>query len=248
VESQGNAGQSTKYEAASYQLVDEGNAYFLVKRLMDIVISSILLILFSPIFFLISLLIYIYSPGPIIFSQERVGAKRVNKDGNIIWVRETFICYKFRTMKVNSDSSIHESYVRALIENDEKKMAALQGGSNKIKKLIQDPRITRPGKILRKLSLDELPQFWNVLRGDMSLVGPRPAIPYEVNMYRPWYQHRLEAKPGITGLQQVTARSTVDFEQQVLLDLEYIQNRSIWMDIKIMIKTPLVVLSTKGAE
>jgi lipopolysaccharide/colanic/teichoic acid biosynthesis glycosyltransferase len=127
-------------------------------------------------------------------------------------------------------------------------MSALQGESTQIRKLVNDPRVTRPGKLLRKLSLDELPQFWNVLRGDMSVVGPRPAIPYEVKMYKPWHRRRLDAQPGITGLQQIIARSTADFDQQVQLDIKYIEHQSIWQDIIIILKTPFVILSTKGAE
>jgi lipopolysaccharide/colanic/teichoic acid biosynthesis glycosyltransferase len=151
-------------------------------------------------------------------------------------------------MKLNADSSIHRAYVQALITNDEERMTALQGEATEIRKLIHDSRIIRPGIILRKLSLDELPQLWNVLRGDMSLVGPRPAIPYEVEVYQPWHLGRFQAQPGISGLQQVKARCTSDFDQQVRLDLEYIQNQSMWLDLKIILQTPLVIFSTKGAR
>ena len=150
-------------------------------------------------------------------------------------------------MKINADPLIHQAYVSALIANDQKQMTALQGKATQTRKLIHDSRIIRPGHILRKLSLDELPQLWNVLRGDMSLVGPRPAISYEVEMYKPWHLGRLQAQPGITGLQQVVARSTSDFDQQVRLDVEYIQNQSLWLDLKIMLQTPLAIISTKGA-
>ena len=150
-------------------------------------------------------------------------------------------------MKLNADPSIHQAYIKALIENDENQMAALQGQVTEVRKLVQDPRIIRPGFLLRKLSLDELPQFWNVLLGDMSLVGPRPAIPYEVDMYKTWHLRRLEAQPGITGLQQVTARSTADFDQQVKLDIEYVEKQSFLFDLMIIFKTPLVVFSTRGA-
>jgi lipopolysaccharide/colanic/teichoic acid biosynthesis glycosyltransferase len=151
-------------------------------------------------------------------------------------------------MHIGADSSVHQAYVKALIENDHEAMAILQGNATNLRKLIQDARITRPGKLLRKLSLDELPQLWNVLRGDMSLVGPRPAIPYEVQMYKPWHLQRLKAQPGLTGLQQVMARSTVGFDQQVLLDVNYIDQQSLWLDIKIILLTPFVILSTRGAE
>jgi lipopolysaccharide/colanic/teichoic acid biosynthesis glycosyltransferase len=151
-------------------------------------------------------------------------------------------------MRIDSDSSLHQAYMKALIDNDQKKMDELQGQDTKIRKLIRDPRITRPGRILRKLSLDELPQFWNVLRGDMSLIGPRPAIPYEVELYKSWYLRRLEAQPGLSGLQQVAARSTFDFDHQMRLDIEYIENQSLWLDLKLILKTPLVVIATKGAQ
>jgi lipopolysaccharide/colanic/teichoic acid biosynthesis glycosyltransferase len=222
--------------------------YYVFKRVIDITIAATLLVLLSPLLLLISLAIAIYSPGPIFFLQKRVGAKRVLRGKITYWKKEIFNCYKFRTMKVNADPAIHEAFVQALINNDTQKMSELQGESTEVRKLVRDPRVTRPGRLLRKLSLDELPQFWNVLRGDMSLVGPRPAIPYEVDMYKPWHKRRLEAQPGITGLQQVTARSAEDFDQQVRLDLEYIENQSIWLDFKIIIMTRVVILSTKGAE
>ncbi len=222
--------------------------YFFFKRLVDIVFSLVVLIVLSPLFLLIGLVIALYSPGPVFFLQERVGARRVKKAGQLVWMRETFKCYKFRTMRVNADTAIHEAYVRALIENDHDKMAELQGEKTEVRKLVKDSRVTAPGKILRKLSLDELPQFINVLIGEMSVVGPRPAIPYEVDMYKPWHLHRLEAQPGITGLQQVTARSTADFDQQVRLDIDYVERQSFWLDTTIILKTPFVILSARGAE
>lgn len=221
--------------------------YYFAKRLMDIILAATLLLLFLPLMLCIAILIFIYSPGPIFFKQERVGAKKLVRDGHFYWKKVNFQCYKFRTMRVNADTTVHQAYVKALIENDEDKMTALQGAPTQPRKLVNDSRLIRPGKILRKLSLDELPQFWNVLRGDMSLVGPRPAIPYEVEMYKYWHRRRLEAQPGITGLQQITARSTADFDQQIQFDIEYIQKQSLWLDIKIMIKTPFAVILTKGA-
>jgi lipopolysaccharide/colanic/teichoic acid biosynthesis glycosyltransferase len=127
-------------------------------------------------------------------------------------------------------------------------MDTIQGGKIEVRKLVHDSRIIGPGWFLRKSSLDELPQLWNVLRGEMSLVGPRPAIPYEVEMYEPWHLRRLEAQPGLTGLQQVTARCTADFDQQVHMDIEYIEKQSFWFDIKIILQTPLAVISTRGAH
>jgi lipopolysaccharide/colanic/teichoic acid biosynthesis glycosyltransferase len=227
---------------------EDRNVYYIVKRIIDFIFAFILLLLLFPVMLFIAIAIFIYSPGPIFFKQERVGARRQLSGGNSYWKRVNFQCYKFRTMKVNADPSLHQAYVKALIENDEARMTAIQGAPTQPRKLVNDPRIIRPGKFLRKLSLDELPQFWNVLRGDMSLVGPRPAIPYEVEMYKPWHLRRLEAQPGITGLQQVTARCTTDFDRQVQYDIEYINNQSLWIDIKIILKTPLAVISTSGAH
>jgi lipopolysaccharide/colanic/teichoic acid biosynthesis glycosyltransferase len=225
----------------------ERSGYYIVKRIFDFSIALVLLVLLSPLMMLVAILIFVYSPGPIFFIQERVGAKREFKNKEVYWKKVVFRCVKFRTMKLNADSSIHQAYFKALIENDENQMAALQSQPTQVRKLVQDPRIIRPGFLLRKLSLDELPQFWNVLLGDMSLVGPRPAIPYEVEMYKPWHLRRLEAQPGITGLQQVTARSTADFDEQVKLDIEYVEKQSFLFDLMIILKTPLVVFSTKGA-
>jgi len=227
---------------------EDRNTYYLIKRLMDVVVASVLLLVLSPIMVLIAIAILLYSPGPVFFIQERVGAKRQIRGKHSYWQRVTFPCYKFRTMRIDADPSIHQAYIRALIENDHEKMNELQGQNSNVRKLVKDPRITRLGKLLRKLSLDELPQFWNVVRGDMSLVGPRPAIPYEVELYEPWYLQRLEAQPGITGLQQILARSSVDFDQQMRLDIQYIDKQSVWLDIKIILKTPFVVISAKGAE
>jgi lipopolysaccharide/colanic/teichoic acid biosynthesis glycosyltransferase len=196
---------------------------------------------------MVAILIFMYSPGPIFFTQERVGAKRHFDGKHFYWKRVNFRCYKFRTMKVNADSAIHREFVQAVIKNDQERMSAIQGETTETRKLIHDSRIIRPGVILRKWSLDELPQLWNVLRGDMSLVGPRPAIPYEVEVYQPWHMKRFQAQAGISGLQQVDARCTNDFDYQVRLDLEYIKNQSFWLDMMIILRTPLAIFSTKGA-
>ena len=228
--------------------VENRDGYYFIKRVLDFSSAAVLLVLFFPLMLLIALLIILYSPGPVFFVQERVGAKRQRLGNRLYWKKTIFRCYKFRTMRINADPSLHQAYMRALIENNQEKMAALQGQDTKIRKLVRDPRITRPGKFLRKTSLDELPQLFNVILGEMSLVGPRPAIPYEVELYKSWYMQRLEAQPGITGLQQVTARSTFDFDQQMRLDIQYIQRQSFWLDIKIMLKTPFVVITTRGAQ
>jgi len=238
-----------KYDPCALRLVTQDRSgYYAVKRMIDFMIALVLLVLLSPLMLLIALTILLYSPGPVFFVQERVGAKRQLRGKYLYWQKVTFPCYKFRTMRINADPAIHQAYIQALIENDQKQMDVLQGQTSNIRKLVRDPRITRPGKLLRKLSLDELPQFWNVLRGDMSLVGPRPAIPYEVELYAPWYMQRLEAQPGITGLQQVTARSSIDFDHQMRLDIQYIEKQSLWLDMKLILKTPFVVFSAKGAH
>ena len=241
-------------------------AYFAIKRFIDFTLALLLLIVLSPLMLVAALAIFIYSPGPIFFVQERVGAKRRYKDGRVTWEKVPFYCYKFRTMKINADSSIHQAYIKALIENDQDQMDALQNAPTVPhkslsqeeltaiqnaptvpRKLTNDSRVIAPGKLLRKMSIDELPQLLNVLRGDMSLVGPRPAIPYEVEMYKPWHLQRLHAQPGITGLQQVTARCNIEFDQQMKYDIEYVENQSLWLDIKIILKTPFAIVSTKGA-
>ncbi len=229
-------------------VVAKREAYYIAKRVLDIIVASLLLVLLFPVFLVVALVIVLYSPGPVFFVQERVGAKRQRQGDHVYWQKVNFRCYKFRTMRIDSDASLHQAYMKALIENNEEEMRKLQGQETKLRKLIRDPRITRPGRILRKLSIDELPQLWNVLRGDMSMVGPRPAIPYEVELYKPWYLRRLEAQPGITGFQQVKARATFDFDQQMRLDIEYVEKQSFWLDLKIMLMTPLVVISTKGAQ
>jgi lipopolysaccharide/colanic/teichoic acid biosynthesis glycosyltransferase len=150
-------------------------------------------------------------------------------------------------MYQDAESEMHRAYIQAFIHNDQQGMSELQNGDTEVRKLVDDPRITPLGRFLRKSSLDELPQLWNVFKGDMSLVGPRPPIPYEVEMYEPQHCRRLGTKPGITGLWQVTARSSADFDEMVSLDVEYIEHQSLWLDLKILLQTPMVVLRGKGA-
>ncbi len=222
--------------------------YYILKRLMDVICAACLLLVLSPLMAAIAVAIYLYSPGPIFFVQERIGAKRLRVGNQTFWRREPFRFYKFRTMKVNSDPSIHQKYVTALIENDKKGMVEVQGRETTVRKILNDPRLIRPGGWLRKFSLDELPQLWNVLRGDMSLIGPRPPIPYEVKVYKPWHYRRFDAQPGISGLQQVKARCNADFDDQVKLDIEYIEKQTLWLDIKIALQTPLAILLARGAH
>ncbi len=221
--------------------------YYFSKRVIDIVISILALIVVSPILLVIAILIHFDSPGPILFTQMRVGTVRYKRNGRLYWKRKEFRFYKFRTMVNKADTTPHQDLIKALINHDQQKIQELVNSNSKLIKLTNDKRITRLGHILRRSSLDELPQFWNVLRGEMSLIGPRPAIPYEVDMYKPWYFHRLEAKPGLTGLWQVEARNSCDFEEMVRLDIKYVKHQSFWLDLKIMVKTPLVIILHRGA-
>jgi lipopolysaccharide/colanic/teichoic acid biosynthesis glycosyltransferase len=228
--------------------IKDCEGYYFSKRALDIFVAMIALILLSPFLLIIAFVIMIDSRGPAIFIQERIGAQRQRGNRHPQWTPIKFNCYKFRTMMCNADPGIHKAYVHALINNDCQGMAAIQGQDTQVRKLVADPRITRVGRILRKSSMDELPQFWNILRGDMTLVGPRPPIPYEVEMYEPWHHLRLQAKPGLTGLWQVSGRSCAEFDDMVRQDLTYIQNQNFWLDLKIILKTPLAILSTKGAH
>lgn len=240
-------GVSSSNKPAELLFSKDINGYFLTKRFLDISLAVVLLIFFSPLMLILAIMIKIDSPGPVFFKQERIGSRRVLKNGIWIWEAVEFQCLKFRTMVHHADPGLHRAYVTALIKNNSKKMDEIQNGQQPVRKLVHDPRITRIGRTLRKFSLDELPQFINVLFGEMSLVGPRPAIRYEVDSYKPWHRRRLNAQPGITGLQQVKARCTADFDDQVKYDLEYIEKQSLWLDIKIMVMTPILVLKHRGA-
>lgn len=235
------------FENDYYQINFAGRRmYYLIKRIIDIVFSGCVLLVLLPVFVVLAIVIKLDSPGPVIFKQKRVGARIRHSDHVDKWEKTEFNCYKFRSMQHKASEDIHKKYIKALISNDQITMTEMEGGPGKLHKLTSDPRITRIGKVLRKYSLDELPQFWNVFIGDMSLVGPRPNIPYEVEMYNQTHLGRLQAKPGITGLQQITARCTASFEDQVKLDLQYIEQQSIWLDLFILIKTPVTVFTQKG--
>jgi lipopolysaccharide/colanic/teichoic acid biosynthesis glycosyltransferase len=209
---------------------------FAVKRLMDVVGGGGALVFFAPVFLLISLMIKMSSKGPVFFRQQRIGQHG-----------EPFTFLKFRTMQVNNDPALHKEYVKKLIAG-RAEPAAADGNGHGVYKIKSDPRVTRVGAFLRSTSLDELPQLINVLRGEMSLVGPRPPIKYEVDAYDIWHRSRLlEAKPGITGLWQVNGRSRVKFDDMVRLDIRYARTWSIWLDLKILIQTPHAVLLGEGA-
>ena len=178
-------------------LVVEGRSgYYLAKRAFDFCLAILALILLSPLMILIAILIKLKSPGPVFFIQERVGVRRRTREHVSYWQQATFRCYKFRSMHCNADPSVHQAYIKALISNDCDEMAALQGDDTQIRKLTRDPRVTRFGRILRKSSLDELPQLFNVIKGEMSLVGPRPAIPYEVEISKPWHRNAWKRCPA----------------------------------------------------
>ncbi|WP_212948247.1 sugar transferase [Siminovitchia terrae] len=204
--------------------VEDKPSYLFTKRAMDIVGSLFGLIIFSWLFVIVSILIKIEDPkGPVIFKQERVG-----KNG------KTFYMYKFRSMVSNA-----EQLLDTLLEHNE-----VSGAMFKMK---EDPRITRIGKIIRRTSIDELPQLWNVLKGDMSLVGPRPPLEREVEKYTNYDKQRLLVKPGCTGLWQVSGRNKVGFKEMVELDLKYIRTRSIWNDVTIILKTVKVMIKPNSA-
>lgn len=224
--------------------------YFFCKRVMDIIMAVATQIILLPFLMCIATLIKLDSPGPVFFVQRRVGARRRSEDGYTWWEPYAFDFYKFRTMRTDVDQELHRQFMQAYIAGDEESMYALQPdpGAATAFKLAGDARITRVGRFLRKTSLDELPQFWNVIKGEMSLVGPRPAIPYEVEMYSTEHMQRLATIPGITGLWQVSGRSELSFDEAVRLDLEYIERQSLWLDMKIMLLTVVAVASGRGAS
>ena len=198
-------------------------SYVMTKRIFDILVASIALMLLSPLLIVTALLIKLTSPGKIIYYQERNGHKG-----------KPFKMYKFRSMVSNAEELLGQ-----LMSQNE-----VQGCMFKIK---DDPRVTKIGRFIRKTSIDELPQLINVIKGDMSIVGPRPPIPHEVENYEPWQKLRLSVKPGLTGLWQISGRSSIGFEEMVRLDLRYIRERSLLYDLKILIKTVPIVFNGMGA-
>jgi exopolysaccharide biosynthesis polyprenyl glycosylphosphotransferase len=229
LERYGNIGQSRLRYRARYYFKRAGwvavvQGAYLLKRLFDIVVSAILLVLLAPVFLGVALAIRLEDPGPILFRQQRVG-----RWGTL------FTMWKFRSMYTDA-----EERKQALMASNE-----MAGGVTF--KMKDDPRVTRVGRIIRKTSIDELPQLWNVLKGDMSLVGPRPPVPQEVDEYSLSDRRRLEVIPGITCIWQVSGRSEIPFDQQVELDVQYIQSQSFWTDIKILLKTVPALLFGTGA-
>lgn len=203
--------------------------YEFMKRFLDVLFSSVALFILSPLLLCVSILIKLTSPGPVFFSQARVG-----KGGRI------FSFYKFRSMRY-IDEAEHNNYLEKLLDRD---LGPEKGAP--IFKLSSDPRLTWFGKFMRKTSLDELPTLINVLKGDMSLVGPRPALPYEVERYEEWAKERLNCRPGVTGLWQMSGRTSIDYNRMLQLDIEYIHKRSMLLDLKILLKTILIIFQAKG--
>ena len=207
-----------------------------IKRIIDVVGSGCALICLSPIFAILAVLIKLTSPGAVFFRQERLGQFEV-----------PFTFLKFRSMRVSTDSKIHREYVKNFITGRAEPQLSTTTQS-RVYKITDDPRVTWIGRFMRRTSLDEIPQFWNVLAGQMSLVGPRPPIRYELEVYDVWHRRRLlEVKPGITGLWQIQGRSRTTFDEMVRLDLRYAKTWSPLTDIKILLQTPRAVLSGDGA-
>lgn len=209
-------------------LESEESRYFLWKRIVDIVVSAALLLALSPVMLVVALAVSLTTPGPVLFRQRRVG-----KDG------EEFEMLKFRSMRHNSDSRRHQEAIKNYMAGKKLDTAS---DSKSPYKLTNDTRVTQVGRIIRKTSLDELPQLWNVLMGQMSMVGPRPPIPYEVERYSPRALERLRGKPGVTGPWQVYGRNKVTFAQMVEMDIAYLENRSILYDLKLIALTVPAVI------
>jgi lipopolysaccharide/colanic/teichoic acid biosynthesis glycosyltransferase len=201
------------------------------RRLLDVVVAGTAIVLLSPLLLALAAAIRLDSSGPALFRQRRVG-----------FGQREFTIFKFRSMRSGADPRGHRDYVTALIKGE-----AANGGRENLYKLAVDDRITPVGRWIRGWSLDELPQLFNVFTGDMALVGPRPAIPYEVEEYPSWYLDRFSVKPGLTGLWQVSGRNERTYEEMVRLDIEYAERRSLLLDLSILVRTPLTVLARRGA-
>ena len=218
--------------------------HFLCKRLLDLAIAVPALLFLAPVLVFIGLLIMIDSKGSPIFAQTRAGSKRRRAGAGDLWEITPFTIYKFRTMYQNCDQSLHQAFIKSFAAGD------VDAGSDQGAefKLNDDPRITRAGHFLRRASLDELPQLLNVVKGDMSLVGPRPVPEYEAEYYTGEQIERLYAVPGITGLWQVQGRSQVTFAEMARMDIAYARNQSLWLDLKILMLTIPSVFTGSGAR
>jgi lipopolysaccharide/colanic/teichoic acid biosynthesis glycosyltransferase len=218
-----------RQEAPMLPASEQSRASAIACRALDLVVAFVALVLLTPLLLAIALWIRLDSRGPALFRQERRGRHM-----------EPFVVNKFRSMQVNTPNDEHVAYVQSLIAGDAERKETLF-------KLVADARVTNAGRILRKSSLDELPQLINVVRGDMSLVGPRPCLDYELEKYPPHAFGRFAVKPGITGLWQVSGRSQLSFDEMIALDLDYARQRSFWFNVKILLRTLPVVLFGRGA-
>jgi lipopolysaccharide/colanic/teichoic acid biosynthesis glycosyltransferase len=202
----------------------------LARRALDVSIAGTALLVLVPVIVVAAIAVRLSSPGPVLFRQRRLGRHM-----------RPFTVLKFRTMKADADSAVHKEYVRQMIGTQPE-----EPPREGLYKLAVDDRITGVGRFLRSWSLDEVPQLWNVLRGEMSLVGPRPVIEYEVEQYPDWYLRRFAVKPGLTGLWQVSGRNELSYEDMVRFDIEYAERRSLWLDLRILARTALVVMRRQG--
>jgi lipopolysaccharide/colanic/teichoic acid biosynthesis glycosyltransferase len=202
----------------------------IARRALDVTVAGAALLVLVPLIAVSAVAVRLSSPGPVLFRQRRLGRHM-----------QPFTVLKFRTMRADADSALHRDYVRSLIGTQPPEDAP-----ENLYKLVIDPRVTRVGRFLRSWSIDELPQLWNVLRGEMSLVGPRPVIEYEVEQYPDWYLRRFAVKPGLTGLWQVSGRNEKTYEEMVRYDIEYAERRSLWLDLRILARTALVVMRRQG--
>lgn len=219
------------FGSAYFYGVAERPLYEVMKRFIDLVIAAVALVLFSPLMALIAVLVRLDSSGPALFAQRRVGRNGTE-----------FTLFKFRSMYQDADERLHREFAKKYIQG------ACEADENGCFKPKADPRVTRMGRFLRKTSLDELPQLWNVLKGDMSLVGPRPAVRYEVDEYERWQMKRLAVMPGLTGLAQINGRSSIAFAELVRHDIAYVEQRGLLVDLEIMLKTVPSVLMAKSAR
>jgi lipopolysaccharide/colanic/teichoic acid biosynthesis glycosyltransferase len=204
-----------------------------VRRALDVVLAIALLLLIVLVFMLAAAAVRLSGPGPVIFRQERLG-----RDGR------PFRLAKFRTMVMNNDDSAHRQYVTALLTQE----TPPDGGQAGVYKIVHDPRVTPVGRFLRATSLDELPQLWNVIRGEMALVGPRPVLPWEAALFPDWASKRFDVRPGITGLWQVSGRSRVGMMEALRLDIAYVEQRSVWLDLSIVLRTSVVLFGRSSAK
>jgi lipopolysaccharide/colanic/teichoic acid biosynthesis glycosyltransferase len=214
---------------------------YALKRAFDATLASILLVVLSPLLALVGLVVRLDSRGPALFVQQRVGSRPIGRNGELSWERTAFDVYKFRSMFDRVDESAHREYIAAFVDG-----RSFDGDGERYK-ISGDPRVTRVGKILRRTSIDELPQLFNVLKGDMSLVGPRPVPPYEVEGYSDWHFERFNALPGMTGYWQVHGRGVVPFDEMMMMDIHYVRNQSLWLDLKLLAMTLPAVLLGRGA-